>query len=81
MVEGVAIATDGDGPLLITDLSQGGDAWLEVMDASGRSVSSIALGSLPQGRTVRHFGRELGHGTYIGRLWLNGSVHTVRFFR
>ncbi|QQR86309.1 MAG: hypothetical protein IPJ76_17235 [Flavobacteriales bacterium] len=81
VVEGVAIATDGDGPLLITDLSQGGDAWLEVMDASGRSVSSIALGSLPQGRTVRHFGRELGHGTYIGRLWLNGSVHTVRFFR
>lgn len=80
-LELVAIATDGAGLVLFTDLSRGGAARLEVVDASGRPVADIALGALPQGRTVRHFGAELGHGTYIGRLWLNGSVHVVRFFR
>lgn len=81
VVEHVAVAADADGILLITDLSQGGEARLEVVDASGRSVADIALGSLSQGRSTRRFGMALGQGTYVGRLWLNGSVHTVRFFR
>lgn len=81
VVEQLAIVADGDALQLITDLPQGGEARLEVMDASGRAVASVALGVLPQGRSTRHFGAGLVQGTYIGRLWLNGSAHSVRFFR
>lgn len=81
MEEHIAVVADGEGMQLITDLSQGGEARLQVVDASGRSVADIALGSLPQGKSVRHLTVALGHGTYIGRLWLNGSTHTVCFFR
>jgi len=62
-------------------LLEAGDVRLEVLDARGRLLlSNTAMGNT-QGEQVIVMPALAEQGVYIGRLWLNGRPHAVRFFR